>query len=300
MNNNMNLLTAIIPITRLAGRLENLEVTIALALKNKIQVVVIHDVDDSDTGPELQKMEASFEATGLRVISQKVGAPGLARNLGIDVAQSEFVVFWDADDLPQVSQVLESISASPRAWDILIGQYIKIDSITKSRIGNESNDRNLEQIALNPGLWRMVFRREFIKDLRFGPALMGEDQEFFAQCLANTPSICFVQNKFYGYFINVDGQLTSNTAHILSLSESTLTGTKLQKNSTGAFLDAQIIMQWRKIITLGRLSQMNALKLGVKYIHHSIRICGLPIVPRLFKALIFIFSSFREKNEAKT
>ena len=44
------LIGAVVPMTRMAGRLENLESWLSIAVENNIGIVIVHDIQDEETG----------------------------------------------------------------------------------------------------------------------------------------------------------------------------------------------------------------------------------------------------------
>ena len=282
-------LTAIIPVKNLSGGIKRLEDTIRTALHFKVNVIVVHDREKECVSSEMLALLAlldSFKAAEFRYVTEDVGAPGLARNLGLQTPSSGYTAFWDADDAPQISDILKTLKNDTNNWDILIGQYTKIDSLSGLKIGEDSNHLDLEQVALNPGLWRMVFRNDFIKGVRFNSAVMGEDQDFFAQCLAKNPNLEISKSIFYNYYVNVQGQLTGNPKAVQSLEREILKTVRFQKNATEQCLHAQMIMQFRKIITISRLNSLRALNLAIHYIACTISINGLGALIKLLRAFI--------------
>jgi len=201
-------LTVIVPITNMAGKLQNLAKWIPIAANNKIGIVIVHDISDSATQSELESLLSSFNSESITLTSGYYGSPGAARNQGLSLANSKYISFWDADDLPNPIQVYDSILNSKIDFDILIGQYVIRNHSVSDQIILPPKDTNIKSVAFSPGLWRMVFRREFINELSFKQLQIGEDQIFFAECLCLSPKFMFSTSVFYEYFRGVEGQLT--------------------------------------------------------------------------------------------
>ncbi len=202
------MLTVIVPITNMAGRLQNLAKWIPIAVNNKIEIIIVHDISDSATQLELESLLSGFYSESIILTSGYYGSPGAARNQGLRLANSKYISFWDADDLPNPIQVYDSILNSKIDFDILIGQFVIRNHLDSDQIILPPKDNNVKSVAFSPGLWRMVFRREFIDKLSFKQLQIGEDQIFFAECLCLSPKFIFSNSVFYEYFRGVDGQLT--------------------------------------------------------------------------------------------
>ena len=192
----------------MAGKLQNLGKWIPIAVDNKIRIIIVHDISDSATQSELESLLSGFSSENITLTSGYYGSPGAARNQGLSLANSKYVSFWDADDLPNPIQVYDSILNSKIDFDILIGQYVIRNHSVVDQMILASKDINIKSVAFSPGLWRMVFRKEFIKELSFKQLQMGEDQIFFAECICLNPKFVFSASVFYEYFRGVEGQLT--------------------------------------------------------------------------------------------
>jgi hypothetical protein len=92
------ILTVITPVTKLGGELDKLQSWLPLILDKKIEVWVVHDIADEETGSELRNILSSLHNPHVHIIESAVGGPGPARNLGLEKTGSEWVCFWDADD----------------------------------------------------------------------------------------------------------------------------------------------------------------------------------------------------------
>lgn len=192
----------------MAGKLQNLGKWIPIAVNNKIGIIIVHDIGDSATQSELESLLSGFNSGNITLTSGYYGSPGAARNQGLSLANSKYISFWDADDLPNPIQVYDSILNSKFDFDILIGQYVIRHNSVLDQITLPPKDFNVKSVAFSPGLWRMVFRREFINQLSFKQFQIGEDQIFFAECICLNPKFVFSASVFYEYFKGVEGQLT--------------------------------------------------------------------------------------------
>jgi glycosyltransferase involved in cell wall biosynthesis len=214
------MLTAIVPVTNMAGRLQNLRSWIGEAVDVDIKVVIVHDFRDSNTQLELEEICANIQSEKITLLSGRFGSPGSARNYGMKHTKTDFVVFWDSDDLPIPAALVNEIQKNCEKFDILIGQYIVRNKQPEPKKTFVSSDFDLKAFSLNPGIWRIVFRREAIGDIEFGEMKMGEDQVFIGKCLERATSISYTNTVFYEYFLGVDGQLTGSKSSRIEIVES--------------------------------------------------------------------------------
>jgi hypothetical protein len=80
---------------------------------------------------------------------------------------------------------------------------------TAAELITPSIKENIEKALLNPAVWRMIFKRDFIKECNFGKSNIGEDQVFLADALSKDPTIQFLEQNVYTYFQGSPEQLTS-------------------------------------------------------------------------------------------
>lgn len=211
-SNSRKLLTVIVPITRMAGKLNFLESWLSAAIKANIQVILVHDIQDSDTSGEIHKLVRANAANNLQFIEGYFGSPGAARNQGIKEVVGDWVAFWDSDDQPSVENFVEMVRMAEREKaDIAIGDFLRtehpiveLDAITRA------SQMNLDTVFRDPGLWRFAFRTKKINGLFFKDFLIGEDLIFLLESGYFSKEIFFFKKIVYRYSINVPGQATGS------------------------------------------------------------------------------------------
>ncbi len=214
------LLSIIVPVSRMSGRLENLKSWIAMVNSHKVEIILVHDVQDLQTDGELEEIVAAFPDKNIRLERGYWGYPGGPRNLGIEKCRAEWIIFWDSDDIGYVEQVLPEIELAESETNFIVGQFDMIDYLTKTNCGTVSNTTSISSLFFNPGLWRIAIRRKAILGIFFGSERMGEDQIFLAEIGIVNSKIRYSERKFYTYFRNFPNQLTGTTLIIDSIRES--------------------------------------------------------------------------------
>ena len=144
------------------------------------------------------------------------GNPGAARNFGLEKSHSEWVVFWDADDIPNLENVIGAIYKANSKDEVIIANY-SISYFPHQKKVKKLHNSQLLSIALNPGVWRMIFRRDSIGAVRFPSLSMGEDQVFLAFYRIFSRQVMFSDFISYEYFSGNIGQLTSSQKALNSL-----------------------------------------------------------------------------------
>lgn len=255
------MLTAIVPVSGMAGRLHNLENWLSTIDHLDLQVVIVHDYRDSETERQLLSILESLNSLKIVFLSGTYGSPGAARNAGLDRADSKFVCFWDSDDLPIPQSIASDLGTYSEDCDVLVGQYVRCSSQREDLRPIQSNDTSFQDIAMNPGLWRIVFRRDFISSVRFQKMRMGEDQLFLAEVMSRKPRLLFTFSVFYNYFVGHPGQLTQRQDAIAELRDAFREISSLRKDTSGKEFEFSSIMISKMNFTLMKFALHSNTKL---------------------------------------
>ena len=70
-------LSVIVPISKMAGKLGSLKSWVKEAIKNDVQVILVHDYRDQETSDELSEFVRQVDSYAIAFIEGKFGAPGL-------------------------------------------------------------------------------------------------------------------------------------------------------------------------------------------------------------------------------
>ncbi len=254
------MLTAIVPVSGMAGRLQNLESWLSTIQNLDIQVVIVHDFRDSETERQLISILESLNSPQIIFLSGIYGSPGAARNAGLDHVATNFVCFWDSDDLPIPQSIISILEKCSEDYDVLVGQYVRCSNLPMEKNSVSSLDSSFQDIAMNPGLWRMVFRQDFIASLSFKTMRMGEDQLFIAEVMSLQPRLSFTNTLFYKYFVGHPGQLTRSRDAIIELNDAFREISILRKETSGREFEFNSIMISKMSFTLMKFAIFNDAK----------------------------------------
>ena len=159
-----------------------------------------------------------------------------ARNIGIDISNSKYITFIDADDTVEENFLQESYEIiENNNLDIIIGGYkeIKESKIIKERLclpglhiyndnnrdlffqkllTSKTNDTNKELGNCPTGrIYTRLFKRNSISNLRFNSKIkMSEDTLFMVDYMYNKPIIGVIDKIWYNYHIN-EYSISNNT-----------------------------------------------------------------------------------------
>lgn len=206
-------LTAVIPVANMAGRLSNLESLLRKCILHGIEVVIVHDEQDSSTGNEIDEIVKSVNSALVSIITKSVYSPGKARNLGIEKATGDWICFWDSDDIPLPEIFIQMVrQAKLLGHEIAVGKFRRIDGNKMEIYGNYETE-----VGRMPGIWRFAFKKESVENLTFPPYRMGEDQVFLAKITLPYSGFFKFDEIVYEYLCGDNGQLTKNRKAILEL-----------------------------------------------------------------------------------
>lgn len=251
-NTISNKLLIIVPVTKMAGKLTNFSTWLSSIPDEGVKVIVVHDYADDKTSCELKKIIQLNSKTKIQLIEEKVQSPGYARNIGLREDNAEWVSFVDSDDLVNVSTLLSMIETAPSLTEIIVGDYsIRSAEGTREVKTSDSSDPKMN-VAMNPGFWRMIYKREVIGQHQFTSYKMGEDQLFLLHLDFFTRNTFFSSLSPYIYFTDVNGQLTSrfdakkDISKVVKQSISILNrSTNLNKKYVGMIVLKQLITEFK-------------------------------------------------------
>ena len=138
--------------------------------------------------------------------------PGASRNAGLAIVETEWVTFWDSDDLPNSRLVLEMVkSAELELKDCCVGGFEIVSREISSNQKVFANTPEWQESAYTfPGLWRFAFKLSRVANIQFSQISMGEDQEYLARALTLSRSIYIKKSNVYTYIVGANDQLTKN------------------------------------------------------------------------------------------
>ena len=274
-------LSIIVPVSKMHGRLDNFKKMVEDISDFSIQLIVVHDIDDDETGRELQMILKNN--TNTRLIEGRYGSAGGARNAGLELADSEWIGFWDSDDKPEVKQCLDLVAKIKQEQNLVgYGNFVKISAIPnesqKSKIYFDfTGTINSMEPIKNPGIWRWIFASEVVKNTMFPNLKIGEDICFLFSILQKVDKISTTSQVVYKYF--VDNPLQS---------------TELWKNNTRIFL---VIKFMNENFISNQKNQKIALGLLVNQFYSSLKLDKLQYKAISIKLFISLFlkMNFSEK-----
>ena len=150
------------------------------------EIIVVNDGSTDRTGEILENYRAEYK--NLKVIHKENGGPSSARNAGLDIAEGEFVFFFDSDDIlvPDALEELYNRAVEQKA-DLVIASYDIFDRYKTFPVHNINNLIKMDTIEKYDlmilwtfSLCNKLFRKSLIDQFhfRFPPVSYSEDGAF--------------------------------------------------------------------------------------------------------------------------
>ena len=178
-------------------------------------------VDDGSADRSLEEFLAVLPL-GINVKSHKFPdnqGPGTARNAGLDLAEGDFLAFWDADDqgnLPTYVDLARKLSNSDRLVGAL-GYEMRDSQASAIETSIPSGEADLCHLLISrPAIWRFVFRRKGLVDLgvRFPGMSYGEDLIFMLDIARRDKRSVSTYSKLgYVHYLGRSGSLSTSPAN---------------------------------------------------------------------------------------
>jgi len=246
------LLTAVVPISNSNYQIARLLSWLPSAVEAGIRIILVHDIDPKFPNLDIEMELAPYLNANVQMIEGTFGNPGTARNMGLDLVKSRWVAFWDADDFVFVDRMVNLVNETAMAGKrIGVGQYQiqKVESTDKPT-ERKILEEIIENIAMEPGIWRLIFAAGEVEEIRFPELSMGEDQVFLAEVGIDLESTYIGSEVVYTYMRGMSGQLTENLARLQDLKEANSEIRKILRNKSGDPKRFAILLAIRQNLTI--------------------------------------------------
>lgn len=192
------------------------DVLASLCAQDLEDIEIICVIDGSpDESLEIAKDCARGDSR-IRVIHKEHGGAGTARNLGLDNAKGEYVMFLDADDVFEtsfVSQMHKAISEADA--DIALCHYTRNNAWSGTCVTNAGfEDRLLASgslinpecipdiiCAVSSAVHNRIYKKSFIHDskIRFSSTNSLNDSFFASATMVSAKRVALINKKLYTY-----------------------------------------------------------------------------------------------------
>jgi glycosyltransferase involved in cell wall biosynthesis len=179
------------------------------------EVIVVNDGSTDHSMKVVEDVGAHHH--NIRIVHQDHVGPSVARNVGMDMAQGEYVLFVDSDDLLMdngLSVLLQK--AADTGADMIVADFMRLndDEITSVYDAQLTDARIVDKTGLDyyvedydPGvgsfIWRILYKRAFLDEnhIRLFPGVYYEDIPFLQECYLKAQRVVGIHLLYYIYRI---------------------------------------------------------------------------------------------------
>lgn len=190
---------------------ESIDSVLNQSYKN-IEAILVDDGSPDNSGKIADDYAKKDER--VKVIHKENGGLSDARNVGLDAASGDYIMFVDSDDflLPNAIEVLENKIEKEDA-DYIIANYINCDEDGKLWDNPVFNLEKYKEFKLNikdykdsfyimnSAVWNKIFNHNFLKnlELKFVKGLPAEDAIFTTYCFIKSKNVYYIPDIVYSY-----------------------------------------------------------------------------------------------------
>lgn len=210
----MNLISIIIPIYNGEKYIEGCLNSILNQTFNNYEVVIVNDGSTDNTLKIIENYRESFERIIIKTI--KNSGPGVARNIGIELANGDLICFVDSDDY--VSEyMLEDLYSVYKLnyYDVVVGEVITSSNKERTHFIRKNNVFEIDGLSTAEQMFKSLnqcfnfthgklYRKKFLLDnnIYFDNISFGEDILFNLKVYLNCKFIGGISNQVYCYYQN--------------------------------------------------------------------------------------------------
>lgn len=186
-------------------------------------LIIINDGSSDSSQLTIDEYISTHSATKIQSIYKRNGGAGSARNIGIDAAQGEYIVFIDADDYVDNNYLKElDLVIKEQNADLIFVDIVREDGNQKiiryermSDYRNITRDQMIRWQLTGKIPWggvRKVVKTSLIKNnaIKYATSIkVGEESIYSFKALYNATKIAFQTQALYHY-VECSTSLTSN------------------------------------------------------------------------------------------
>lgn len=175
-------------------------------------------VNDGSTDHSMEVVEdIRLHHHHIHIIHQDHVGPSVCRNAGMEMAQGEYVLFVDSDDLLMDNGLTILLKkALDTSADMVVADFMRLNDdeitsvydsqLTDTHVVDKSGlDYYVEDYDLGVGsfIWRILYKRTFLNEnhLRLEPGVYYEDIPFLQECYLKAQRVIGVHLLYYIYRI---------------------------------------------------------------------------------------------------
>lgn len=189
-----------------------------------VEVIFIDDASTDSSPQIIDEYESKYANVRAIHLTENSGYAGKPRNIGIENASGDYLMFLDPDDefLPNACSLLYE-TINDNNLEVVSGNYIHNGELYKwNDIELNDDCLNLNSIydepeifKFTPAVWCKIFKKQFVLDnnIRFPTDVPGQDLVFVFHCLLKARGICYINKPILNYLPRLTGSNVSVTTN---------------------------------------------------------------------------------------
>jgi glycosyltransferase involved in cell wall biosynthesis len=179
-----------------------------------IEIILVDDCSKDNTKQIMDQYSEKYSNIKVYSTDKNIGTPSVARNMGIKMSNSEYIMFLDVDDeyCEDMCQMLYDTITQENV-DVVTCNWYSINSISgtgpyKFKFNNDSNDKYvtfspseaiLNSISSNDWMiWKLIYKKSMLIDNNIlFPLSLCEDTFFLFDVYLNMNQMIYI-NDYYG------------------------------------------------------------------------------------------------------
>lgn len=210
------MLSAIIPVSDVTRNWGTLRAILNSARGFEIEILLCIDKRELLELNQLSLDLLSKNPDLFRILVGDFPNQGVARNMGLSNATAEWICFWDCDDIPLISNVLEQLeelNLKNLEFDLIVGgievitEPLSVSTFIPHPYGSSEFYKDLGYM---PAFTRIIYRRESITGKLFANLNFGEDVFFLSDLFTKDLQIHSSRMILYKYLRGHPRSVTSS------------------------------------------------------------------------------------------
>ena len=193
-----------------------------------VEIIMVDDHSSDGTAAIIDNYANDYNNFIPIHLTENSGLPGKPRNIGLEKATGEYLMFMDHDDC-YASDALETFynKITIEGADVIFSRYnyyFENGRITQNPnlfgkkkeiiVDNIAEEERLLSTA--PAIWAKMFKRSFImnNNIRFPEGMLAEDLSFVTQAFLKARGIIYLNDYFSYYYRIRDSEQDKSTIRI--------------------------------------------------------------------------------------
>ena len=188
-----------------------------------IEIICVND-GSTDKSPEILRAYANLDSR-IKIITKENGGLSSARNVGVEAAQGEYILYVDSDDY--ISHLLlERVyeNSQKNNSDVVVFDYclcrsnveerklLTIEPFADKYVNSTFNADSVDDVAYKyvpASAWIKFYKTDLLKknSITFDEGLIFEDVSYWAKVFVAARRISYINEPLYSYFVGRDTQI---------------------------------------------------------------------------------------------